>query len=207
MTYTEIMTSLRLDLGKDALSTNDTARLTHWLNEALADVWATPEHIIWPWCVEVFTKTLASYKTPRSGINDADVWTVWSEDPRPLFSAGEAVKCYALPAVYDGDDLRVQASAATSEVVIFTRADVPAFSVGGANTDVIPDVLAPWVKADIRVRMMDCNLMSHAEQTLAKAYARREDEMNALLAKADSTLMHSPWLSIDQWRQALEPHY
>lgn len=205
MTYSEIIAKLKFDSSLESPSSLVIAQWTNWLNEAVADIWATPEWLIWPWVVATQTVTLADYKVALSALDESEAWTVWSADPRAKFSANESLRSYALPCLRDGDDLRVQSANATSEVVIFYRGEVPVYAVDGANTAVIPDALVPWVLAEIKVKYREAAPAPHAEFLLPKAYARRDAEMNKLLFLADQTLRSAPWLALDGFRQLLQP--
>lgn len=195
MTYANFMTSLRLDQAKDSLSDMDKDRFTQWLNEALTDAWTTPEWIIWPWLVDVKTKTLASYVTPLSGLNDSAAWTVWTEDPRAAFSQGKAINYLQLRAMADGTNLRVQSASATSEVVIVVRQTQPVFTNPYSGSDVIPDEFVPWIKADIRWKLMFYGTASQSEGIEAKVLQQKDREWEKLLNLADVSWRSAPWLS------------
>ena len=199
MTYDDLLTGLRLNTNKSNLSDFDKEQLTYWLNQSLADIWAEPEWLIWPCLQTVSTVTLADYSTTMAGIADSDVWTVWSEDPRDLYSQGSAVGSVALAALRDGDNLRVQTDAVGDEVVIFHRAALPVYVWDGTNDDVVPDALVPWVLADVWVRYSEANLSAESEKMLAKAYSRREREMDKAMNVADATWRSAPWLNRNTW--------
>ena len=198
--YTTLLDNLRLELAPSTtLSDGNKEQWTYWLNQALADVWTTPEHVIWPWVAEADTVTLADYEMVQAtDLAGSDLWTVWSEDPRPLFSAGSAVLHKALRAVLNGANVRVQAASATAEVVVFYRSAVPSYVWDGvSNTDTVPDILVPCVLADVRVRHARANRVAMSERTLSELVAYRESEMSRLLQMANATWLNAPWLTPD----------
>lgn len=202
MTYDDFMEGFRLDIGKDVLSQNDVARITHWLNRAVKSALKeVPDRMIWPFAAEKVEATLADYLTPLSTLNGSDVLTVWSTDPAVLWSAGEYSGLNALGAQTEGTNLRVRAASATSAVVIYTRAAVPVFAVAGPNADEVPEQLAALVAAKVHVEMIRHNLLPAAEGTLEKQYKVVDDLQYRALSAASATWASAPWLSGDRWRQ------
>ena len=205
--YTTLLDNLRLELAPSTtLSDLNKEQWTYWLNQALADVWTTPEDLIWPWVAASKTVTLVDYgMVQATDLAGSELWTVWSEDPRPLFSAGRAVMSRALRAGLDGANVRVQAASATAEVVVFYRSAVPSYVWNGmSNTDTVPDVLVPWVMADVRVRHARHSRVPMSEHTMDELKKLREEEMNRLKQMANATWLNAPWLTPDMVNSNLQ---
>lgn len=204
MTITEMLNTLRLELQAGAALTDAQKELyTHWLNEAIKDVWSTPEYLIWPWIAVDDTLTLVdSAFSKATDIADSDAWTVWSADPEASFAAGTAVSTLALPAVLKVDTITVQAASATAAVVVFYRDTMPQYvwDDSPASTDELPEVFWPWVLADVLCRHARSNRAPQSEATLNKFYVLRDEEMSRLKLMADQTWENAPWLATLAWR-------
>lgn len=190
--------------GGSTLTDGQKKQFTHWLNAAIADVWAVPEQAwnIFPWTAKSDTITLANYQFDRAAdIDGSDVWTVWSEDPEMRFAAGRALGGTALPSTENGlGKITVQASSATADVVVYWRAPLPVYTWNGADPDpALPAALWPWVFADIAVRHAYANRASQTE-----GMKRRDDELIKLRDLADGTWRNAVWLNREATAQLIE---
>lgn len=208
MTFDNFIKRLAPKLGKNADSVRGTVTITDlekadwtgYANEAMADLWATPEWTIWPWILGSVSPTVTSGQIATSAVADSDLITAWTEDPRQKFKLGQAIEYLRLNWVRDKSDkftlgTKDGSASAVSSAYVFYRTATPVWVWNDTNTGVLPDVMVPVIEADVLRKVMLYSNASQSEAILAKVQQDYEREFNKLLAMADRTWVNAPWMN------------
>lgn len=181
------------DAGPVTVTGVDLSQWTGFLTDSINSLWADPEDLIWPWIMDVdddVNLTAGTFAT--SVVDESDLVTIWSEDPRDHFTAAEDLNSYRLNWTLDGSNIRVQTDA--DAVVVFYRVAPPDWSWNGTHSDTLPDQLAPVVLADAERRRRLAGNTSEAEKLLERAETDYTRAYAGLLRLAHPIWEKAPWL-------------
>lgn len=115
------------------INANWTGQTIAHLSRAIDDFWRPSKpDIAWPSTVDAKSVTPTAGKFQRSDIAESDWFSVWSEDPRPLFASGDFYSHLRLRAVEDASGIVV--GNGPSSVFVFYRLPAPEFTQTAVNT-------------------------------------------------------------------------
>lgn len=119
--------------GELDINENWTGQTIAHLSRAIDDFWRPSKpDIAWPSTVSSKSVTPTSGTFQRSSIAESDWFSVWSEDPRPLFATSDFYSHLRLRAVEDVSGIVVGGGPST--VFVFYRLPAPEFTQTAVNT-------------------------------------------------------------------------